>query len=179
MTFSTQSKWGLKAMLLASYLSLIAISGFLDFEPGKQIGQNFLSFAMTMLKILPATFILIGLFDVWVSSHTVEKHLGQDAGFKGHLWAILLAGMVVGPLYVALPIAHSFQKKGASMGVVFTYLGASAVCRIPMAIFEASILGVKFTAIRFMVSLPLVIITSILFEPYLNSITIMKQNDSK
>jgi hypothetical protein len=36
-----------------------------------------------------------------------------------------------------------------------------------MTIFEASFLGIKFTAIRWLVSLPLVIITSILLGNYL------------
>ena len=44
--------------------------------------------------------------------------------------------------------------------VYFVYMGASAICRVPMAIFEASFLGIKFTTIRLLVSLPLVILTS-------------------
>jgi len=37
-----------------------------------------------------------------------------------------------------------------------------------MTIFEASFLGIKFTAIRLFVSLPLVIISSVLLGNYLN-----------
>jgi hypothetical protein len=36
-----------------------------------------------------------------------------------------------------------------------------------MAIFEASFLGIKFTAIRWLVSIPLVIVTSMLLGNYL------------
>ena len=53
------------------------------------------------------------------------------------------------------------------MGVVFTYIGASAICRVPMTIFEASFLGIKFSIIRLLVSIPLVIITSALLSEYL------------
>ena len=45
--------------------------------------------------------------------------------------------------------------------MIFTYIGASAVCRIPMNLFELSFMGVKFTAIRLTVSLPLVILSSL------------------
>ncbi len=178
MDFNAKPKGLLTTMLLGSYLVFIATSIYLEFEPGKQIGQNFLSFALTMLKILPVAFIFVGLFDVWVTRETVENHLGAESGPLGYLWAILLAGMVVGPLYVALPVVHSFLKKGARIGVVFTYLGASAICRVPMAIFEASFLGVKFTVIRIAVSLPLVLITSIMLERYLitTRYSIMDQN---
>jgi histidinol-phosphate/aromatic aminotransferase/cobyric acid decarboxylase-like protein len=35
------------------------------------IGDNFLSFFLEMLKVLPCVFILIGLFDVWVKVATL------------------------------------------------------------------------------------------------------------
>jgi len=120
-----------------------------------------------MLKILPCAFILIGLFEVWVKRETVEKHFGEESGIRGYIWGILLAGTTVGGLYVAFPVAYSLYSKGAKLSVIFTYLGASAICRIPMAIFEASFLGIKFTAIRLLVSLPLVIVASILLGNYL------------
>jgi len=120
-----------------------------------------------MLKVLPCAFILIGLFEVWVKRETVEKHLGEKSGFRGYLLGILLASTTVGGLYVAFPVAYSLYSKGAKLGVIFTYIGASAVCRVPMTIFEASFLGVKFSAIRLLVSIPLVVITSMLLGSYL------------
>jgi len=54
-----------------------------------------------------------------------------------------------------------------NISIVFTYIGAAAICRIPMTLYEALFMGVKFTAIRLLVSLPLVIITSILLGEYL------------
>jgi len=139
----------------------------LGFEPGKEIGHNFASFSLDMLKILPAAFILIGLFEVWVKRETVEKHLGEGSGFRGYLWAVLLSGTTVGGLYVAFPVAYALYSKGAKLGVIFTYLGASAICRVPMTIFEASFLGIKFSLIRLLVSIPLVIIASMLLGNYL------------
>ncbi len=120
-----------------------------------------------MLKILPVAFILIGLFEVWVKRETIEKHFGEKSGVRGYIWAILLSSMTVGGLYVAFPVAYSLYSKGAKLSVIFTYLGAAAICRIPMAIFEASFLGIKFTAIRWLVSIPLVIIASMLLGNYL------------
>lgn len=156
-------------LIFGGYAIFLGFSWLTGFKAGQQIGENFFSFAMTMLKMLPAAFLLISLFEVWVKRETVEKYLGNQAGFTGYLWAILLAGTIVGPLYVALPVANALHKKGARLGVVFTYIGASALCRVPMTIFEATFLGAKFTAIRFIVSLPLVVVTSILLERYLIS----------
>jgi uncharacterized membrane protein YraQ (UPF0718 family) len=162
-----QRKRWLQVVMIGAYVVFLCLSFLLGFEPGKQICKNFSNFAWTMIKMLPFAFLLIGLFDVWVKREVVEKHLGDGSGLKGFIWAILLAGTVMGPLYVALPVAHSLYQKGARFGVIFTYIGASAICRIPMTTFEATFLGVKFTAIRFLVSLPLVVVTSILLEKYL------------
>lgn len=61
-----------------------------------------------------------------------------------------------GGLYVALPPAYALHSKGAKLGGVFALVGASAVCRVPTTIFGASFLGIKFTVVRFLVSLPLI-----------------------
>ena len=152
---------------ISGYFLFLIISLALGFNPGKEIGHNFGSFSLDMLKILPGAFILIGLFEVWVKRETVEKHFGEKSGVRGYIWAILLSGTTIGGLYVAFPVAYSLYSKGAKLSVIFTYLGAAAICRIPMAIFEASFLGIKFTAIRWLVSIPLVIVTSMLLGNYL------------
>ncbi|MFW6252251.1 MAG: hypothetical protein ACOC27_03340, partial [Halanaerobium sp.] len=48
--------------------------------------------------------------------------------------------------------------------IIFSYIGTAAICRIPMTLFEASYVGVSFTAIRWGISIPLVIISSIILE---------------
>ena len=152
---------------LVCYIIFLAISLVLGFSPGEEIAQNFASFSIAMLKILPGAFILIGLFEVWVKRETIERHLGEGSGIRGYVWSILLAGATVGGLYVAFPVACSLYGKGAKLSVIFTYIGAAAICRIPMTIFEASFLGIKFSIIRLVVSLPLVIIASMLLGNYL------------
>ena len=130
------------------------------FAPGEAIGRNFLSFLGQMFKVLPCVFILIGLFDVWIKTETVEKHLGHSSGTLSYLWAVLLAGTTVGGLHVALPIAHALYVKRAKLGIVLAFLSAAGICRVPMTLFEASFLGWRFTCIRFAVSLPLVVFSS-------------------
>lgn len=156
----------IKIIFLAAYLIFIISSFLMNFEPGKEIGNNFAGFLGEMVNVLPCAFILIGLFEVWVKKESVEKHLGNDSGILGFLWMILLSGTTVGGLYVAFPVAQSLYKKGARLSLVFTYISCSGVCRIPMIIFEASFVGIKFTIIRILISLPLVILSSILLGNY-------------
>ncbi|HEX16335.1 MAG TPA: hypothetical protein ENF44_04320 [Deltaproteobacteria bacterium] len=140
---------------------------FKGFGISAEVAHNFWTFSAQMVRILPCAFVLIGLFEVWVKKEAVERHLGRGSGPLGYLWAVLLAATTVGGIYVAFPVAYSLYRKGAKLGVIFTYVGASAICRIPMTVFEASFLGVKFTAVRFSVSLPLLVLTSALLGRYL------------
>ena len=157
-------------MVIILFFAVFLIASWtLGFDPGKEVSRNFASFSVDMLKVLPCAFILIGLFEVWTRKETVERHFGERSGIKGYLWGVLLASTTVGGLYVAFPVAYSLYSKGAKLSVIFTYIGSSAICRVPMAIFEASFLGMKFTAIRLLVSLPLVVMTSILLEAYLKN----------
>lgn len=142
-------------ILLAMFFLFIGISWLAQFEPGQQTGKEFFNIVFSMLKILPCAFILIGLFEVWVKNETIIQHLGEDCGIKGYLWVLLLAGLSVGGLYVAFPIAESLYRKGASTKIIFTYLGFAGIFRIPMLIFEISFLGLPFTALRLLVTIPL------------------------
>ena len=154
---------------LLLYGVFIVYSLLTGYQPGIRIWSNFSSFLLQMLSLLPFVFILIGLFEVWVKRETVEKHLGRESGILAYVWAVLLAGTTVGGLYVSIPVAYSLYRKGAGLGVVFAYVSSSAICRVPMTLFEAGLLGWRFTIVRFTVSIPLVIVTSILMGRYFES----------
>lgn len=156
-------------VVLTAYAAFVIFSLLYGYQPGKEIGTNFLSFVLSMLKILPGAFILIGLFEVWISREKVQKHLGEDSSILSYVWVMLLAGTTVGGLYVAFPVAWALYEKGAKIHVVLAYVGFAAVCRIPMIIFEASFMGIKFTVVRLLVSIPLVLISSMLLGKYLTA----------
>ncbi len=158
----------LKSYSLAIVFFLFTIVSFtVNYDPGQDIFFKFLDFLTTMLKFLPAVFILIGLFETWVEREVIEDHLGEESNLLAYGWAILLAGTTVGGLYIAFPVAYAIYKKGASLRIIFTYVGAAAVARIPMTLFEASFVGLKFTLIRLLTTIPLIIGSSILLEKYL------------
>ncbi len=158
---------------------LFTASGFaFELKIAQGIFDNFYSFFLTMVKFVPAVFLLIGLFEVWVDKELIEKHLGENSSLLSYLWAIILASTTVGGLYVAFPVAASLYRKGASPRIIFSYIGTAAICRIPMTLFEASYVGVYFTAIRWGISIPLVIISSILMEKILKDKDLAKISES-
>lgn len=149
---------------------LFSVSSYLmGFKPGLSIYSNFTEFFIEMISFVPFLFIIIGLFDVWVPKEILEKHVGKESGIKGIFIVILLAMLQAGPLYGAFPVAYILCKKGASVRNIFIYLGAFSSMKLPMLGIEIGYLGIKFTVVRTLISLPLFILIGYLMEKIVGS----------
>lgn len=154
-------------ILIGVYAAFTALSFALDFNAGKTIyTDHFFPFFKEMILFLPFMFILIGLGDVWISKEKVEKHIGQGSGIKGMLFVVLLSMAQAGPLYGAFPVTYLLWKKGASIRNIFIYIGAFSTLKIPMLTFEIGFLGWKFSLLRTLLTLPLIILIAIIMERY-------------
>lgn len=153
------------------FITFSLISKLVNFELGSNMFDNFLVFAKDMILILPPAFILIGLFDVWAKRETIEKHFGNTNNPMRFAWSILLASTTVGGTFVAFPLANALYHKGAKYSSILTYVTSASLFMIPMTIMEASMLGIKFTLIRLIASLPFLIGGSILLGRYLEKIS--------
>jgi len=155
----------LKQYAWAAVFLTASIAAYLTgFRPGISVYSNFLDFFIEMLTFIPFLFILVGLFDVWFPKETIEKHIGKESGVKGIALVILLAMLQAGPLYGAFPVAYILYKKGASTKNIFIYLGAFSSMKIPMLGIEIGYLGIKFTLLRTLISLPLFILIGYMME---------------
>jgi len=139
----------------AGVLSSIAlVAAYLASDPGKaaallsMAGSNFL----VVLSILPPVFVLLGLFDAWVSRERVTARIGEKSGIAGAALTIFLGSFAAGPLYLAFPIAETLLKKGTGLFNVFLFMGAWSTMKIPMLLFEIQSLGMKFAAVRYAMS---------------------------
>ena len=115
---------------------------------GRKAFQMTNSNLIEMLSVLPPIFILLGLLDVWVKRETMIKYMGDNSGIIGVLLAFFLGSAAAGPLYAAFPVAGVLLKKGSKLSNVFIMLGAWSTTKIPLILFEASALGLKFMLIR-------------------------------
>lgn len=145
------------------------VSYLLGFKPGQVIDSNFTEFFIEMISFIPFLFIIIGLFDVWFPKEVLEKHIGRESGAKGIFLVILLAMLQAGPLYGAFPVAYILHKKGASVRNIFIYLGAFSSLKFPMLGIEIGYLGIKFSILRTLISLPLFILVGYLMEYLIGS----------
>lgn len=152
---------------LILFAIFVLVSFIIQYQPGQEITDKFKDSLIEMITFIPFLFIIVGLFDVWVSKEKIQTHIGPGSGLKGILLVILLAMLQAGPLYGAFPVAYMLFKKGASIRNIFIYLGAFASLKIPMLGIEIAYLGIKFTLVRTLVSLPLFIGIGYIMEWYL------------
>jgi len=160
----------LNFLIIVAFTVFVAVSFSIDYYPGKSIfKEQFYSFFKEMILFLPIMFILIGLGDVWINREKVEKHIGKDSGLKGIILVIFLSMAQAGPLYGAFPVTYLLWKKGASIRNIFIYIGAFCTIKIPMITFEIGFLGWKFSILRTLLSLPIIILIAIIMEKYLKN----------
>jgi len=156
-----------KYILSGMFVIFLIASFYFNLSYGKSMGNNFWIFFKEMITFLPFMFILVGLFDVWFPREKVEKHIGKQSGIKGTVWVILLAMLQAGPLYGAFPVTYLLWKKGCSIKNIFIYLGAFSTLKIPMLTFEIGFLGLRFSLLRTVVTLPVFILIGKIMEMYL------------
>jgi uncharacterized membrane protein YraQ (UPF0718 family) len=167
-TFVNKNKITLLFTLI--FAAFTIVSFVFDFRAGKTIfNEHLFSFFKEMILFLPVMFILIGLGDVWISKEKVEKHIGESSRMKGILFVILLSMAQAGPLYSAFPVTYLLWKKGASIRNIFIYIGAFCTIKIPMLTFEIGFLGWKFSLLRALITLPIIILIAIIMEKYLKN----------
>ena len=153
--------------VIIAFTIFVAYSILASYQPGFVIlKNNFWEFLKEMLIALPVMFILIGLFDVWVSKEKVQKHIGNSSGVKGILLVMLLAFVQAGPLYAAFPVAYILKKKGTSSVNIFIYLSSYSMAKVPMLTFEIGFLGLKFSLLRLILSIPVFILVGIFMGKY-------------
>lgn len=113
-----------------------------------------------MLMIMPVIFVLTALLDLWLPKEKVIRYLGKESKAKGILFSFALGSVSAGPVYAAFPMCVMLHKKGASIRNIVIILSSWAVIKIPMLINEAKFLGLKFMAIRWVLTVVAIIIFS-------------------
>lgn len=110
--------------------------------------------AKIILLVIPPTFVLLGLLDVWVPREQMIRFMGPGSGLKGGTLAFFLGSFTAGPLYAAFPVAAILMKKGAGFTNILIFIGAWSTTKIPMFLFENAALGSRFAFSRLAIDIP-------------------------
>ena len=154
-----------KVFIILAALNLVI--GLISPEIGLKSISLTKSNVLEMLSIIPPVFVLLGLLDVWVKRETMVKYMGKGSGMIGVLIAFFIGSAAAGPLYAAFPVAGVLLRKGSSVTNVYIMLGAWSTTKIPLLLFEASSMGLKFTGIRFGMSIIGITVIAVLMEKLL------------
>lgn len=105
--------------------------------------ETFGELAATLVTV----FVIVGLFQVWVTDDFIIKHLGEGSGFKGLAIGAGVGTIIHGPLVSVFPLLEALLKKGAKAGVVVAIVSTWAI-KLPMIPLELRLFGWKFTVLR-------------------------------
>lgn len=155
-------KWTLFFLLIVILISFYNLNTGLNII--KIAGENF----KTLLLIIPPIFIFIGLIDVWIPKEIMMRHMGEESGLKGLIFAFLLGTMGVGPLYAAFPISALLIKKGVKYTNVIFFLSIWMSAKLPLLLVESSSLGYKFTFIHLTLMTAIYLLGSYLIDKNLD-----------
>jgi len=106
---------------------------------------------LQLLKQLPFIvfiFLLIGLFDVFVSKNVVIAAIGRGKGFLSILNSAIFGTIIAGPVASAYPLGTVLLKKGATIAVTAVFLNAWVMVGFVTIPFEISVFGKRFTLTR-------------------------------
>jgi hypothetical protein len=120
--------------------------------------------SLLLLIYLPGFFLLTGLIDAWLPAKLVAKHLGSRSGFMGSVYSFLIGSLMVGPLYLAFPMAIILLKKGISKFNVILFIGAWSVFPVGQEIFEIHFMGFRFFMLRAILSIIFVVLISVIMD---------------
>lgn len=153
----------------SSLIVLVIITSLYFFSQDLAILAMKSSFASikTMLGILPPLLIIIHSIDNLVSKEIILKHMGENAGIRGYIWALILGTFAAGPLYAAFPIAAILSRKGAHLSYIIFFLGIWTTTKLPIFLLELNLFGVRFTTLHAVTGIICFYFLSILMEKYL------------
>lgn len=134
---------------LAAVLALVAWS-----QGGSEQTLRGLSRGVDMMLrfglLIAVSFLAAGLIETIVPNEWIRDQLGADTGIRGFALATG-AGMITpsGP-FVAIPLAVTMLRAGASAAVVIAYVSAWGLISLHRLIaWEIPLLGVRMALLRF------------------------------
>jgi len=135
---------GLKFLLIVVlvYLGIIV----LDSNKLPMIGSEFIAIWVKILPIFALIIILTTLINYFLKPKHIIKHLGEESGAMGTVYAIIGGILSHGPMYVWYGMLEEMREHGLRDGLIATFLYARAV-KLPLLPFMIGLFGLTFTVV--------------------------------
>lgn len=108
--------------------------------------NRFVELVTQITPFLIIVFVIMFLNFLFIKPATIKKHLGEESGFKGYLYAIISGIISVGSVYMWYPLLKELRDSGMSnkLVAVFIYNRSIKLHLLPVMILY---FGLKFTII--------------------------------
>ena len=155
---------GVKFLLGVVTLYLVLVF----FNPQKILMATTTDFRVfySLLPIFVLIIFITTLINHLVKPKHIVKHIGEDSGIKGILYALVSGIVSHGPLYMWYGVLNEMREAGAKEKLLIIFLYARAV-KIPLLVFMVDLFGLAFTIIMTLYTLLASIMQGYFYE-YLN-----------
>lgn len=113
--------------------------------------------------MLVAGLLIGGLIRVLVNRDRIARLLGEQSGVKGLIYASIAGMLTPGGPFTSFPLVHALWLAGADAGALVAYVaGWSLIGLSRLLVWELPLMGVEFSLLRFVVSLPMPILAGLI-----------------
>ena len=121
-----------------------------------------LELLMAIFPQLLGGLLIGGLVRQMIGTDRIAGLLGADSGLRGLVIATAAGALTPGGPFTSFPIVYVLWMAGAEVGALITYVVAwSLLGFVRIIVWELPLMGIEFTGIRILVSLPLPIVAGL------------------
>jgi len=143
----------LSLLFIGSIFALLLVSLVVDRKAtGKALKVSYMSFK-NVAAMFAAVFLLLGLFQVFVSTELIQHVMGKDAGVFAPLIGGLLGGIAAGPPVAIYPVSRFLIQHQASLAAIASLITAWVSVGTVSLPAEMKIFGRRFALSRWVLAL--------------------------
>ncbi len=109
-------------------------------------------------------FIIIGILQNFLTKENVSSFLLKFKGIKGIIAGLFTGAIMMGPVASGYPIADYVKENGGSVGLISSFLTSWVLLGIISISMEFKNLGKKFTILRNLFSIIIILLISLIME---------------
>lgn len=157
----------LDGTLLLLLAVLAALAALAHWRGGSELVWKGLSGGGQLLLryglLVAVSLVAAGFAEVLIPREWIRESLGAETGLRGILLATGVGALTPAGPFVSMPVAAVMIRTGAGTGPVVAFVSAWALLAVHRFVaWEVPILGLRFAALRWSVSLALPVLAGLL-----------------
>lgn len=155
-------------IMLFIVLNLYTISAIYNISTTYDALLSSFNVLKVIIPILLIIIFLMAFLNSFIDPKMISKHLGQDAGIKGWLIALISGVLSHGPGYVWYPMLSDLRSHGVRDGLIVAFFYARAI-KLPWLPMMIGYFGLAFTILLTLYILLAALIQGMITDRLLNT----------